>query len=353
MPEDGGDPFLALPAELRIEILEASASLLSLHNMIHASPAMRASFTHCSPSIFNTVLKRTQVSDSLAWVMAAIVSLYSGTYSSQLYYDLLVHRMQYDDDVLEPHSHGAVLQMLKLTSDVHDLTHHLLAIFLHRTNTFPGYRHMAQPSDVAFQNPGAMSLLPDGVPYAPNISYQPSWIEYHRVSRALWRWQLTLLLAKEKDYAVDRDRTHHQPRLWVMTLDDAEMNELEIIGTTCEELPQRKEDHYHMDLSSIWQDLQRREVLATLPEPFAPTDGRGKIALDSLFDTRISSPGYRLFKSFVWTASHSPLRGKQWGPLRWLGFSFWDLERMSEIWSRSIAIPLLTHENRRTGTHGL
>ena len=249
----------------------------------------------------------------------------------------------------------AASELVRTADTIQQLAHTFLMSRLGRTGLIkPSYL-----SDPGFRYDRDYPREPLGrQPYEPIQCGPPSWIEYQRVTRALWRLELYFeLLAMEPQIAESVGAgfvvalRHEGPhRLWTK-IPAWEAQEMDCVYKFLLEVSSetRSSSHLHPYLSAL-PSVPHQSFPE--PVPYPPQDStqhtwcQAEMYLDRL------SPGYRMMK--VMKVRHdSPIQKCDLEPFLDLGFCIWDTKRTVLLGLVAIPARVLKLDETISGQNGL
>lgn len=328
-----GDTFYNLPDSLVLQIMKCFLDLPSLDSLIQASPAAASVFEHCYDEITEAVITLTlpmplqRLVRTIITVRVDDTILEAQTEPSEAL-DSFLNSYIFGEAPIPPLSttcaHWSFLRsFLSLASDIELLTQSFFETHLNRVNDIHPF-HLLNSSFRFSYKP--LDDYPDGSKYQPAKCGPPSWVEYHRVYRAIWRIQLYYDLIP-----FIRSNDGEPRRVWGR-LTAWELSEMECVLDYLEEM---------QSSASYPSDSQRSPRLPTI-NPTSTTQFWGAQAPPKSNDTAFAwgqdteaanhpSPGYNFFHTACLHMPSSPLKRSSFHPFKRLGFGIWDLQKMAGL----------------------
>lgn len=326
------DPFYNLPVPLVVLILKSSLDLRSLGYLIQASPAAAATFEQDCDKITEAVITSTLPTQLQQLVRTIITvrtddSIVKTRSDSLAALDEFINSYVFGDAGSRPLSKtSAHLSVLRSVLDLaSDIEHHAQSFFETHVNRVNEVHpsHLVKPSFRFSYEP--FEDHPEGRPYQPAKCGPPSWVENHRVCRALWRIQLY------NDLAPFIGSEDGPRRVWGR-LTPWELDEMQCVYDHLQEI--HPSDKYTSDsqpsprLPAIAPTNSTQDWAAQAP----PKDTDTAFAWGQDPESaNHPSPGYNFFHAGCLHMPSSPLKESSFRPFRRLGFGIWDLQKMAGL----------------------
>lgn len=326
------DPLYSLPADLVLLVMKSSLDLPSLGSLIQASAVAAATFEQYYDKITEAVIIST-LSTPLQRLVRTIITLRSdasvvkGQPESPAALDDFLNSYVYGDAGSRPLSkisaHLSVLvSFLRLASDIERLTQSFFETHLNRVNGITP-SHLLNPSFHFSYQP--LDDHPEGRPYRPAKCGPPSWVEHHRVYRALWRIQLYYDLAP----SIESEEGPH--RVWGR-LTPWELDEIQCVYDHLQELQPPENDPSDSQPSLSLPNIKPPNTTQLWVAQPPPEDHDTAVAWrQDLEAADHVSPGYNFFHGPCVRMPSSPLEKSSFRAFRRLGFGIWDLQKMAGL----------------------
>lgn len=332
------DPFYRLPIDILLLLMNHFLDLSSLSFLIQASPAAADTFAQCSNQIIRAAI-RSGLFPPLPQLIRAIIAVRSGDSVVKLQQE----RPEVLDEFLDFYVYGdagsrplprisasftVLRSILDLASDIECLAQSFLDTHLNRVNNI----RPSTPADSRFGHcSDPWSYYPEGHEYQPAKCGPPSWVEKHRVLRALWRLQLYY------DLVPFLGSDNGLSRVWIR-LRDYEIDEMDAVLIYIHEIQSTSSlswEEHHSSHAKVKPRLPKIKPTGVIqfwkPEAPSADDKVASARQQVVAAADFPSPGYNFFQRPCLHMPWSPLKQSSFRPFQRLGFGIWDLQKMGEL----------------------
>ncbi|OJJ42120.1 hypothetical protein ASPZODRAFT_147746 [Penicilliopsis zonata CBS 506.65] len=198
------DPFEQIPLHLLLDLLKEVPDLLSLHHLLHASPAISAVFNDYGVEITGAVLTAS-MSLPIRHLILAVARIKCNTYTKKDVEELLTlfgddgfggerwESMPLLSSTVPRNSAPAMREILVLACHIQHLAEQCIELWMQRIQSAnlqcledPWFKYNLRTS----RAPQAYDQHPAGKPYKAPHPGPPTLVERHKVMESMWHIQL-------------------------------------------------------------------------------------------------------------------------------------------------------------------
>ncbi|KAK9419931.1 putative F-box domain-containing protein [Seiridium unicorne] len=324
------DSLHQLPNEILLDIIKLSPDFSSLWSIINTSPRLAALFGSHALEITETVLVRT-VPIPTQTLLRAVLHLRFSTFNVSLTHAIsLPTTLAFSSPVSV--DEAKVFNFVRSAHKIHVLAHKCIDFYIQRCMTMNFARLANSTFSYHSTDPPLQPRLkrPEGIPYQPDNTGPPLWVEEQRVILNLWRLEYhaelknTLSSGLMEWPAEDLKALEDSRPPDFFNLKSWHREEVLTVSEYIETLSGQKNDHPHPSHLETPTIVDRFDFTCA----GKPSGGQGIWGSSSLTTPPV---GWKFVKLMSRDYKVSPLPGITFERYRKFGFAVWDQRRLVDL----------------------